>query len=75
MKYKLLILLIFSLNVFANSCPKTEVKVFDNVKWTKHDDEVLKRAKTRCPSIYKDLPCLKKFEKVKNNTYHAICGK
>lgn len=75
MKYKLLLLLIFSCISYANNCPKTKVKTLDGSKLNRHDKEVLKRAKKRCSDIYADSPCLKKFEKVKENAYHAICGK
>jgi len=75
MNSKLLFLLFFSSILLANSCPKTNVKLLNSSKWNKHDDESLKVAKNRCPVMYPDSPCLKKFEKVKENSYHAICGK
>lgn len=75
MKYNLLILLIICSISFANYCPKTKVVLLNDSKWTEHDELVFNRAKKRCKDIYAKLPCLKKFEKVKENMYHAICGK
>lgn len=75
MKCNLLILLTFSSISFANSCPKTKINLLNGSDWTKHDESVLNKAKKRCRYIYSDSPCLKTFEKVKENTYHAICGK
>lgn len=43
--------------------------------WTKFDQVTLERAKTRCGYYYKNSPCLKRFIKVKELQYRAICGK
>ncbi len=42
---------------------------------TENDEAALKTAKQRCKVYYPDAPCLKKFIKKGNQTYHAICGK
>jgi len=43
--------------------------------WNKFDQATLTRAMSRCSYFYKDSPCLKKFIKVKELQYRAICGK
>lgn len=43
--------------------------------WSKQDEEALKRAGKRCEQVYKDAPCLKKFYKIEENRYSALCGR
>lgn len=75
MKYKLLLLAFLSCTVYANVCPKTKVNALNGSKLNKHDEEMLKKAKKRCGKIYKDMPCLKQFNKIEDNRYTALCGK
>lgn len=50
--------------------------IINNTKiWSKHDKGVLTKAKFRCSQIYPDNPCLKKFIKVEEHRYKAVCGK
>lgn len=43
------------------------------IPWNKHDLEVKRMAEKRCTQIYKGSH-LKKFFKIKENTYRVICG-
>jgi hypothetical protein len=70
----LLFFLIYSYS-YAGSCPVTKNVTLDRVKWNEHDQEVMEKAKGRCKVLYKDLPCLKKFKKIEDNRYFALCGK
>ncbi len=44
--------------------------------WNDHDKKVQKRAVQVCSTDvrYKESPCLKKFVKVGERDYYAICG-
>lgn len=46
-----------------------------SLTWTKFDQETLNRATNRCSYYYKTSPCLKKFTKLKELHYQAICAK
>jgi hypothetical protein len=43
-------------------------------RWDSHDEKALIRASERCGEIYPDAPCLKKFYKLDENRYSALCG-
>lgn len=42
--------------------------------WESIDFHNLKSASIRCGEIYKKSPCVAKFVKVKDRTYHIYCG-
>ncbi|NBO99773.1 MAG: hypothetical protein EBU90_06555 [Proteobacteria bacterium] len=42
--------------------------------WNANDQKALERASKRCEQVYKDAPCLKKFYKIEENRYSALCG-
>lgn len=42
--------------------------------WTENDKKALKKAKVRCGQLYPDAPCLKRFVKLGENRYNALCG-
>lgn len=42
--------------------------------WIPRDYIEMDVARARCSSLYNDAPCLKKFIKVRELTYRAICG-
>lgn len=54
-------------------CPVTVILNLTLI-WTKIDIEHLQTAKARCKTLYTDAPCLKKFTKVQELTYRAICA-
>lgn len=54
-------------------CPATLILNL-TLLWTKVDIEHLQTATARCKTLYTDAPCLKKFTKVEELTYRAICG-
>ena len=53
-------------------CPPTIV-VNRTDRWTVQDQKHKNIAKNRCGELYISSPCLKKFEKVEENVYRAIC--
>ncbi|NDC23336.1 MAG: hypothetical protein EBZ49_04320 [Proteobacteria bacterium] len=57
-----------------NHCPAPLV-VNHTRRWTPHDQKALKRAQGRCRIIYSDAPCLKRFDKLEDLRYTALCGK
>jgi hypothetical protein len=57
------------------SCPKTVTINRTKYEWNKHDLQIIKTCKKRCPELYKDAPCLKKFIKYGEQDYDCICGK
>jgi len=59
--------------VDGEKCAKTEVLNTSGKKWNERDQKNLEHAKGRC-QYTTGLPCLKKFTKIKELIYHAICG-
>jgi len=43
-------------------------------RWDPSDEKALTRASVRCGEIYPEAPCLKKFYKLDENRYSALCG-
>jgi hypothetical protein len=43
-------------------------------EWTDKDRTALKTALEGCGRIYKDAPCVKRFEKTPEGQYRVICG-
>ena len=43
-------------------------------RWDPSDEKALIRANVRCGEIYPEAPCLKKFYKLDENRYSALCG-
>jgi hypothetical protein len=43
-------------------------------EWNQIDSITLRSAIKRCPELYHDAPCLKRFIKKEENNYWAICG-
>jgi len=77
MMRNMLILMILSMPIYANeakSCPATKITILDKSEWVKRDQNCLERATKRCIVHYANLPCLIRFEKVEEGTYHAFCG-
>ncbi|NDG26888.1 MAG: hypothetical protein EB120_06915 [Proteobacteria bacterium] len=56
-----------------SQCPETVV-VNRTKTWTKNDQRAINRAKWRCKEIYPDAPCLKRFDKIEEMRYNALCG-
>lgn len=56
-----------------NHCPVTTI-INHTKSWTKDDQRVLNRAKDRCGVVYPGSPCLKRFDKLAENRYTALCG-
>lgn len=54
----------------AFTCPSADV-VNKTKVWTRHDGLALNRAFVTCNDTYKG--CLKKFIKIEELNYHAIC--
>jgi hypothetical protein len=57
------------------TCSKPIIENRTNLLWNNNDQKALKSATKRCKVHFPELPCLKKFSKVKFNTYYATCGK
>lgn len=55
-------------------CVATMVVNLSNEPINKIDIQSMNHAKKRCPKIYPNNPCLKKFTKVEKLVYRAICG-
>lgn len=56
-----------------NRCPLVKI-VNHTKKWTHDDQRVLSKARKRCSEIYLDAPCLKRFDKLADLRYTALCG-
>lgn len=56
-----------------NRCPMTVV-INHTDRWTNGDQRALNRAKNRCVIVYQDAPCLKRFDKLADLRYTALCG-
>lgn len=55
-------------------CAKTAI--YNNTPfWGEQDSTTLERAKKRCGEIFPKYPCLKRFTKVQDDNYWAVCGK
>jgi len=39
-----------------------------------HDGKIMKQSMQKCPALYKNSPCLRKFIKIGERDYHVICG-
>lgn len=68
---------LLSNGTYENNCPKiTKVNKTD-FPWNAHDKKIQNNAIQRCATHvrYRDTPCLKYFAKVREQGYHAICGR
>lgn len=53
-----------------------ETVIFNHTShWYEQDSRTLERAKQRCGKIFPKYPCLKRFTKVQDDNYWAVCGK
>lgn len=68
-------MLLLLLTFLSNACPRTEIINLSNEPWNNIDQSNYEVALKRCPKLYEKSPCLKKFVKVKRQTYRATCGK
>lgn len=57
----------------SSRCPETKV-INHTPRWTENDQNALNRAKKRCFKIYREAPCLKRFDKIGPLRYNALCG-
>lgn len=60
--------------ILAAQCPQPIIENQTNT-WTKFDQQTFDRAITRCSFYFPKSPCLKKFIKLEERRYHAVCGK
>ena len=60
--------------ILSSMCPNPVVENRTEV-WNKADQTALESATKRCSQKFQNSPCLKKFTKVRENQYQAICGK
>ena len=58
----------------ASQCPQP-IRENRTNQWTKFDQQTFDRAITRCSFYFPKSPCLKKFIKLEERRYHAVCGK
>ncbi len=58
-----------------NGCPQTILINQSRFPWNSFDQQTITRAKKRCAELYKYSECLKRFYKVRELDYIAICGK
>jgi hypothetical protein len=63
----------YNKNFFLLVCGLTSI-INQTKEWNSYDQKALKRAKIGCHKYYKDNPCLKKFYKIENFRYAALCG-
>lgn len=57
-------------------CPETEIwDMITSDEWTKQDETAYNTAVNRCPSKYKDSPCLIKFVRYNIGRYSVLCGR
>ncbi len=62
------------------TCPATLFINRTDLPWNKADGKVYKRVVKRCPAVYDDAPCVKRFIKKYSSdgdgdiTYWVICG-
>lgn len=55
-------------------CPETQITVHTPEAWSKADQAAYLTAADRCAQLYQYSPCLKKFIRVAQYQYWAICG-
>lgn len=58
----------------ARACPDTEIETHTPEAWSKADQAAYLTASDRCAQLYQYSPCLKKFIRVAQYQYWAICG-
>ena len=58
-----------------NSCPAIKIINRTKLPFSDRDRQALSTCKKHCSVYYNDAPCLKVFEKYKEQGYHCICGK
>jgi len=68
------------LAITLSTCPATLFINRTNQVWNKADGKVYRRVVKRCPEVYDDAPCVKRFIKKYSSdgdgdiTYWVICG-
>lgn len=70
----LILTLLFTLSGCFGKCNLPEI-INTTDEWTDKDRQALKTALEGCGRIYKDAPCVKRFEKTPEGQYRVICGK
>lgn len=66
--------ILLAASFIIGQCPKTRIENH-TVSWNTLDKQTLKRAKTRCLHYFPYDPCLKRFIKLEQRRYQAVCGK
>jgi hypothetical protein len=61
--------------VIAASCPVTVIDVRTNEAWTVRDQLALVTAARGCVRYFPQSPCLKRFIRVEQGRYWAVCGR
>lgn len=64
-----------ALPIYMSSCPETIISNVSGYEWNEHDDKMFSYSEKRCVELYKNSPCMKKFEKYDERDYRAICGR
>lgn len=67
--------MITSLIILSALCADTKIYNVSSDPWNETDVINYAISTKRCPEKYPRSPCLKKFTKIRENTYKAICGK
>jgi hypothetical protein len=55
-------------------CSFTELINQTKDPWNDFDMQILHKAEKRCPELYPDAPCVKKFYKRPEQSYWVVCG-
>lgn len=56
------------------ACPSPEILVYTYEDWSRTDERALERATSRCRDFYPNSPCLKRFERMEQHRYRAVCA-
>lgn len=66
---------VLMLALALNSCPTIKIVNKTKSPINERDNQALSTCKKHCSVYFNDSPCLKIFEKYKEQSYHCICGK
>jgi hypothetical protein len=58
----------------AMSCPQVIMINRTNFEWNEHDRVTKATCSRRCPELYPEAPCLKRFIKLDKQDYYCGCG-
>lgn len=60
--------------MIKRACPEPTIEIVTPEKWSSRDQHAYDTASKRCRDLYLNSPCLKRFIRMEQGRYRAVCG-